>query len=295
MKKIFLISSISILIISTSIFLLFLIEEKKVEEQVVDNTNFNQEKKILILGSSLVSPLDYSYLENSLNKNSDVYYSVYNDWRSNNHPSYRVYVLPSILEYDPDIILYGIGYRALEYELGNEPCFSQGMIKTAETLKADFEKLFLRHDQELNYFEKHNRLTERPLERDYTIDTVIPNNEIIFNHTEMPNFIICEENRDIEIAALEFMLDIINNNNENVQIILFNPPKPHITLNQIPDSAKESFNIIMEDLATNHNATYYDISQKFQYDDIFSDWLHSARGPSSGPYNDEILRILTQE
>jgi hypothetical protein len=295
MKKILLITSISILIISISLFSLFLIEDKKVDQQMLDSTNLIKEKKILILGSSLVSPLDYSYLENSLNKNSAVHYSVYNDWRSNNHPSYRIYVLPSILEYNPDIILYGIGYRALEYELGKAQCFSQGVIKTAEILKTDFEKLFLRSDQELNYYEKHNRLTERPLERDYTVDAVIPNNEIIFNHIKNPNFIICEDNRDIEIASLEFILDKINDNNENVQIILFNPPKPHITLNQIPDSAKESFNTIMKDLAINNNATYYDLSQKFQYDDIFSDWLHSARGPASGPYNDEILRILNQK
>ena len=82
-----------------------------------------ENKKIFLLGSSEIGQINIEYLNNYVKKNGTEF-TIYNLGIVDDKPSKREQTFQKIIDSNPRLIIYGVGFRDFESEIKNEELFS---------------------------------------------------------------------------------------------------------------------------------------------------------------------------
>ncbi|MFB5631652.1 MAG: D-alanyl-lipoteichoic acid biosynthesis protein DltD [Nitrosopumilaceae archaeon] len=294
-----------------------LIEKEEIEK-------FNERKNIFLLGSSFVGSLNSSHIENYLKKNN-LDSNVYNV--RDNKIFRMVEISDSIILANPDIIVYGIGYRDIGY-IENDCLITNDFIpynnKTIEEVLIQYESKKLFDPSEIidaknpkfelfDLSEFHPKYITIELLRHYlkgekSYELTISNQSGIseiplgdFKSSEIVNiddlnsldsevYGMCYDYRDQELDNLRIVMNKLIV--KEPRIIIFIPPFTQSYIEKMPPELRESLTTSVFNIAKEFDAEFYDLSEHYKSSNIFEDHTHIAKNPKSIVFSEDIAKII---
>jgi len=294
-----------------------------IEKEEIDK--FNERKNIFLLGSSFVGSLNSSHVENYLKKN-DLDSNVYNV--RDNKIFRMIEISNSIILANPDIVVYGIGYRDIGY-IENDCMITSYFIppynnKTIEELLIQYESKKLFDISEiitaknpkfelfdlsefhpkyitielLRHYLKGEKIYELTISNQSGISE-IPLGEFKFseivnindlNSLDSQVYGMCYEYRDQELDNLRLVMNKLSE--KESRIIIFIPPFTQSYIEKMPQELKESLTTSIFNVAKEFNAEFYDLSENYKVKNIFEDHTHVAKNPKSTIFSEDIAKII---
>jgi len=281
-------------------------------------------KKIFLIGSSHVMPLNTTFIQEYLSSNG-ANFTVYNLSIGGDSPKERLKAIDHIILTKPEVIVYAIAERDFrtsipinEAELPSKilpdprPIFNQLVWKTGL-----YELDFLKNPKyttltTINNFVQgtanNTELIEKSIEEfvpyPSTPFTKITRDDIpILNDRELNDFAIKtrvgrfyelgmpSENQDV--LALKEIIHKFKEN--NIKIALFTSPYHKSYLDITPDAVTENFDIIVEDLLVKSDVTVHPLLEKFKDLKIWNDPAHVAVNDKALIYSEEIAKLILKE
>jgi len=288
---------------SKSFLMSYQIEEKFYSQ------DFASSKNIILLGSSQIGTLNMDYINQQVS-DFDKEYKIYNLSISSDSPSSRIHHIDKITLMNPEIIVYGLGYRdfnsyssieslELSTVLPEPKKIFENTLKeifgnTFDTFKISRLITFNVVEQILRNpdpkFEIDNfRPFFEPTEKEFD---VMDKTEIELSLTKFPYPVpkIGNPNTNDELTAFKKIIETLQQN--NIKVIIFSTPNSQVLLNSYTNSTKENFNAILEDLSNEYNIEVYQLQDKYSNIDIWSDFQHVSASSSGKIYSDEIISII---
>lgn len=281
---------------------------------------FPNEKKIFLVGSSHMGPLNSTFIrENLHNNNQD--FQVYNLAESGDRPSERLKELQMIISAKPDIVVYGIAPRDFEntYPIDNKLSEHQNIFPDPSTILREFSLSFKEHlGYNLDFLENPKIDTLKIISsfmRKYEIVPIFPqpkivdlnipfmeyyqDNTIIHDNSELKKMLVeyygsfngillPSENEDV--IALKKIIDTLHKN--NIKCILFLTPQNKMYLDTIPESEKQSFDEVLRNLSNENGEAIYSILDNYTNLQIWYDPTHVAINKNSIIYSKDIVGII---
>jgi hypothetical protein len=304
---------------STTVFILFISTSTNdicsIEKQFyLQDWTEPQNKKIIIMGSSHTGTLNNDYINNHLEKNG-LNFTSYNLSIGADTPSDRLWSIDNIIDMNPSLVLYGVGWRDLE----NTDSVQQNRNINSKLL---FDpELFFNDLIPLNI---HNEICLSSLKSPLSItigfvrNLLSPNNEVGIQNQFMPFFLHFnyyslthsnDELVDHPILLKKYkgfddsgknanaLKKIITKLKENdIDVILFVTPLSNIYLdNYLPEVNKLDMFYFMDTLKNDYNIKIFYFHDKYKDLNIWADPQHVAYNENTLIYSDDILQIILRE
>ena len=303
--------SISFLIISQ-----YKIQENIIQEENL-NSNYlllqessveNKTNKVFILGSSHVMVLNNTHIQQELSKNNYQNYSVYNLGIGADTPKERLREILLIIDANPEIIVYGVGFRDFESVI-----IGKSQLKKSTGIFPDLEKIFgelryllfnsLKVDLDFIQSPKINTLTyvRNFFKNGTNENTGLPNPHIIKTNLELeknilmhPPYLVIEPSfKNKNVYAIKEIIKELQNN--NINIVLFTTPHSKFYINAIDDSKYQMFNNILQEINDELGVNTVFLHEKYVMFNIFTDNQHVASNENSIIYSNDISEIIIKE
>ena len=278
----------------------------------------NDGKKIFFVGSSHVGRLNQTYIQEHLFDNGKDY-DVYNLAYGSETPRNRLLYVDSIIAAQPELVIYGVGYRDFldEASQSDPTLFEINLPNPSQNLKYGIRSLghFLDYDFEnfrspqliFKYIVKDvlNFNNKQVIEPIYThskpfyhydvSETVILNKTQVEKMGELFSFHlnslpIYEKNQNA--YALNQSIEKLNQN--NIKVIVFSTPHVKSYSDKIPMDFKNEFDNILEKFSQDGIPVYL-LRDKYIDLEIWSDAHHIAVNPKSIIYSEDIAEIILNE
>ena len=291
-------------------------------------SNISTEKKIFLIGSSEMLPLNATFITEKISdKLPD--HVVYNLGKPADLPKVRINSIDHIIESKPKIVLYGIGFRDIEKT--PEGGFgglvikdNLGIKKEIVDPKIEFEKILYNigfYKMDLAFLEnpKFQILTnvkkifeEKDAEKldmgfrqfpntpFYKMETSdiekkinqTPIDQIGVCHA-LKNFEIEELHKDRNLVSLEIMIEKLKE--KNIQVILFSTPlHKNCFLDKKSISSNELFETTVMKLAQKHDIEFYPLHKSYWDYELWSD-THHLTFQNSFLFSDDIAKIIEKD
>lgn len=285
--------------------------------------NFSAKKKIFLVGSSQVGPLNSTQIEKFL-KNNNQYFDVYNMAENGDKPIFRLKELNLIISSKPSIVVYGISSRDFEdiYPISssdiNKPTsplpdpsiISRDVFSSInDYLKIDFDFL---QNPKIDTFKIIGSIINRyevgapppnevvsdsihPLMRYLKVDTIAKNDtELKILLTQYGSFNgIVPPNENQNVIALKKIISKLHE--YNVKVIIFTAPENKFYLENMPQEEKISFDLVLKNISTEENVNVYNLRDKYNDLHIWADPTHLVINENSSIYSEDIGNIILKE
>lgn len=272
--------------------------------------NFDpNEKRVFIMGSSQVVPLNATYIKEYISVNNHDY-EIYNLATISDLPMYRLETLDMIISTKPEIVAYGISDRDFTFSQPSRPSSflpdpHQFFVKLLDIVKNSigYDVSVLESPQRVtllfiidfvNKFDKEKSevipYENTPFMRIPKSATIIKN-DVGFRRTGFDNIIPPEKN--VNVIALKEIIKKLQEN--NIKVIVFIIPQNKFYSDPMPDVYKKSFNSILDDLHTIPNLKIYDLYYKYKDLNIWGDLTHVAINRNATIYSEDVARMILEE
>jgi len=277
---------------------------------VIHKTEFlPNDEKIILIGSSHVKQLNSTYIDEIIEKEFPST-SVFNLARGGDSPKERLRILDNILEIEPKIIVYGLGFRdfqsitRVEESAISKPetflpdpqqYFESTIIYLEKSTNQDFDFLqsaqltTLRAVREI--LSDEQKITDAPIQKNSKIMTI--------DELENPRW-ISQANSKIQplhmnkqFLALEEFVKILEK--EKIGLIIFTTPHASIYLDKIPEQNKKFFQDILKNISKKYDIPVYYLHDKYPQLDIWSDPTHIAFNTDSLIYSHDVSELILEE
>jgi hypothetical protein len=284
------------------------------------NQNFEPEKKkIFLIGSSEVHRLNATFIENYISQHVDNY-EVYNLSIHSDLPQRRLASIDMILANEPEIVVYGTGFREYHIPRTSEKISSlpeaylPAPLNTLQIFESidssvpyDFSKLqspklhilrFIRDSLELRTPEVTPDMikTDTPFmkynENMYSIST---NKELeIFYQQpgrEWPG--IKDPKSDKTSSSLDEIISILKQN--DIQVILFSNPSNTYELETVGNRDIGIFVQNLKEISERNDIKLYLLHEKYSNLPIFNAGNHVSMDTSALIYSEDIAKTILNE
>lgn len=257
--------------------------------------------KILLIGSSHVGMLDIVELEKIINQNSDQY-EIFNLAKGSDSPSKRLKELPQILSLNPNLVVYGIGYRDFgDSDFSNNQNFLPEPSKLTEN-SLDGELDFLSNPKltTLNVVRNtlgittfHNTtMTSTPFfqySEDHSRIMSLNEIELLYKNVNV-DFDVPSIEDSSELPAIDIMLNEFKNN--NIDVIFFLTPHNSQYVDKLSELDKKNFDDVLQHIEKKHDLRFNSLLTNYTKLDIWSSPNHITHGPEGLIYNQDIAKII---
>ena len=320
--KIIAFTAILILSLSLIIMILFSIVFSNVIENN-QNEFYHQifpkdEKKIFIIGSSHSGHLNETHIQQTY-VDHDSGYKIYNLARGSDTPKERIQYINDIVQSQPEIVFYGVGYRDFSDEVRKNKIvesvpflpdpsyyFKEMITVTKELLGINSEDLespqiIMRYFIHSMFKEGDKKYTSTemfstPTKPFYSYN---PNQKIIQNDYELKEmleenpFKLDSQNKNKQIMALKQILLKLKEN--NIKVALFTTPHTKYYINSLEESNKEDFDVTVKNISDEIVVPVYNFHYKYHDENIWYDNQHVVFGGADIIYNHDFGKIILQE
>jgi hypothetical protein len=287
--------------------------------------NFDDSRKIFILGSSHTGHLNATSIENYLSIHFKDH-RVYNLSITGDRPSQRLGTIDQLISAKPDLVIYGVGFRDFEniaFENTNE--LNSNMMETILPNPIEFLKqtisLHLLTGYDFNFLQSPKGITFKfihdilvpsdsstklfvenmpffhPEPRDIKINVLNSTPEYFMKvkqaiHISFTGIKSPEKNMDV--FALNKILTKLREN--NIKVIIFTTPYYKTYFDMLPNSYESVFDSIIDDIDKQNNVKNYLLHKKYtNYTNIWTDFNHVALNQNVNIYNEDIAEIILNE
>lgn len=269
----------------------------------------NEDKKILILGSSHVGILNTTLIDEFVSENSD--YNVFNLGYSNDKPEKRFEILQQMISLEPEIVFYGVSYRDFGYHQYEDQFIPKKSMM--------IEKLLGMQNQGINpklvtlkaiksiFSEKNAFTDEYPIDTKAVIHTNAPFFPIQPYYTDTASESDLRRDGNVFIASQIYIEPENNSQVENfkaiidefqkndIKVVLFVISHHKFYLEAITPDAKQTFEEILKETDEEFNVKIYDFQKKYRNFPYWYDVEHIAYVPGAMEYSKEIAGMINLE
>ena len=306
---------VSFVIVFSILFILDEILVLDVHSELKSNDFFSKSfptHKIFLIGSSHIGISNATVIKEILLENQ-LDYEVYNLGYNGDQPSKRIHHLPEIISLKPDLIVYGIGYRDFNQNVVDkippiqkilpdpvriiDDLFSiddskfneiNPRLLTSQILKITYNQIYPSIKYDLI------NLPNTPFISFYQYDTKILNDTELQQYPE-GNPLISNIDPTLENPEIFYFNEIILElENNDIPIIIFQTPINKYYLDSIPNSEKENFKKIIKNLENKHDIIIYDFSELSDLP-IWKDLGHVSLNHNATVYSKKIADIILLE
>ena len=288
----------------------------RLEKEVYSKTFDPNQKRILIIGSSEVGPLNATYIDDYISKNGNNY-TTFNLAIPSDVPTERLGTIEKIISMKPKIVFYGVGYR----DFANRSLMPTEISRIQEPLldpQKEF-KLFL--DENLRPIfpdlQSPKYVTEKVLgeatAKSHLIDnsTIIQTNtpfyaytkemEVINNDSQIFSYYkkfpsldyIESSNSNEESIALEKIIKKLREN--NIDIVIFTTPYNKVFFNDLDKHNKDTFNSILNNLEQEDKVKIIHLDEKYVNLQIWQDYHHVSTNQNALIFTQDIAKNIQSE
>ena len=320
--KIIAFTAILILSLSLIIMILFSIVFSN-EIETNQNEFYHQifakdEKKIFIIGSSHSGHLNETYMQQTY-VDHDSGYKIYNLARGSDTPKERIQYIDDIIQSQPEIVFYGVGYRDFSDEVRKNKIaesvpflpdpsyyFKEMITVTKESFGIKSEELespqiimrYFIHSMFKEGDKKYisTEMFSTPTKPFYSYN---PNQKIIQNDYELKEmlkenpFKLDSQNKNKQIMALKQILLKLKEN--NIKVVLFTTPHTKYYINSLEESNKEDFDSIVKNISDEIIVPVYNFHYKYHDENIWYNNQHVVFGGADIIYTQDFGKIIHQE
>ena len=278
-------------------------------ENIFFKQNFDNDNKIILIGSSHVGQLNATNIEESIVKKTHEY-KVYNLAYQGDIPERRIKSLDKIVSLKPTLVLYGISYRDFPSMMNSYPLpdpkqyFYDLFSNDQDDFGINNPKLttleFIRH------ISKDSMLVATPKELTfqntpfftYDITTQLK----IANNTELESERVTSEATKIHLEKPPtdkqtiLLIKMINDLKKNgIKVVLFTTPLHKVYLEELTESQKITFDEILEKIHRETNVKIYNLTEKYSDLPIWTNTSHVAFNTDSLIYSQDMVQIILNE
>jgi len=273
------------------------------------NSKFDlQEKKVFIFGSSQAKQLNITHIHETVSSKSE--FSVYNLAIGGDTPKERLRRINTIIELNPEFVVYGIGYRDFQSITRVEELAVTKPYSTLPDPQEYFESFFISIEkilgQDFDFLQSTQLTTLRAVrealdEEKEIRDVPIQRNLAIMTEDDLKNpRWISQAPSKIQPLHMNkqfiALMELIQTLNEHgIKVVFFTTPHSPIFLDALPDYNKKQFDKILLEISSEFNIEVYHLHDKYDRIDIWSDATHVAYNPKSIIYSDDIAQIILNE
>jgi hypothetical protein len=256
--------------------------------------------KILIYGSSHLIQVNTTHIQNQIGIISEKYH-IYNMAENADKPKKRSLNIEKDLKLNPEIVIYGIGFRDFN-SITNEK--SEFDFKLVDLIPFDTTEL-----ETLN-----PKLITLSVLRSIIIDMINGNSNVPYPNTavfsqriqeKIKGFEELQENSESFENILiptqkneqkEYFIDIIETLSKNkIKIIILITPHHSLAQEKIPESEKINFYKILTEIEDQFDVTVYNYSDRYENYSIWRDTSHIAYNEKSIMFSDDVAKIIIKE
>lgn len=275
------------------------------------NQNFNNYRKVILIGSSHVGQLNATHIEEIIiKKNPD--FKIYNLAVFGDTPERRIKSLDKTLSLKPTLVLYGISYREFESSINSAP-----LLDT----KQYFHDLFVGDQDDFGI--NNPKLTTLEFIRDISrkLELASSSNELTFQNTPFISYdttihFKIANNKELELQGdisdatkihLErhfspndkqtaSLIKMINNLKRNdINVILFTTPIHKNYFDKLPESEKQTFDEILERVKKETGVKIYNLTNNYSDLSIWLNITHISSNKNATIYSEDIAKIILDE
>jgi len=298
---------IAAFVISFSILFYFTLnfDEATVKKnQFYQSHKIKDEKLIFLIGSSHMGQLNTTHIQKVLDKDGHNY-TIYNLAFAGDKPEKRISEIDKILELEPEMIVYGLGYRDFSHYSSNRDnilpdlhdefhSFGQKMVlgynlpSNPKFVTLNTIQDVIRTTERLDSSQSQNRPF---FDDDANLSEIKNNDEIIQNFKENDNshkFDVRKNVNNINFIALQKILDKLNN--QNIDTVIYVTPHHPLFIQAIEENGKTNFEIILK-LLEDENMVY-NFEEKYNDKEIWADLTHIAYNEKSLEFSEDMAKII---
>lgn len=276
---------------------------------------------IFLLGHSHVGQLNTTKINQMISENYDNY-DVYNLAMYHDTPSSRIEQIDDIINLHPKMVFYGI---AIADFLG--PCKYSGdcnlnkkdnfilpnpkdfldMLEIKKSLGLEqINPKFTTLEFVRNIFSGSTLFSEQGRRLDlgnttpfYVIDDTYTR---ITSDTMLKNLVKESSSNMITVDSIKksdetkYLKEIIKKLQENnIKIVLFKTPHHRFYIENIPESAINDYNNVLDEISKEFNVSVYDFFEKYADDNIWVDLEHVSYNKKAVAYTDDVTKMILME
>jgi hypothetical protein len=317
--------SISIVLIIT--FSLVVISEKIIGDNIVREfdkqknaqqnffkDNIFKKNTIFLVGSSHVGRINATIVNQLVSEKTDELDEtiiVYNLAKSGNNPSKELQSVDLIISANPKIVIYGISYR--DFLFPHDKTIKDSILPDPEVfvnhIKSSIPVGWIPTNPQLltrNVLNDFFNITSE-LEQNNSKKTKMIPNTPFYNYSQI-SYIMTNEELKKEVFdpynwrdssreytnynSLQKYIQKLQKN--DIEIIIFTTPLQKYYLNNLSESQKNSFSILLEKLS-NNGIKIYEFEEKYKDLNIWYNPTHVSLHSNSTIFSTEIAEIIVQE
>ena len=280
----------------------------------------DSKKTIFLIGNSQVWRINMTHLHDEIS-NFCSNCEFYNLGISADKPSKRIQSLDPLIELNPDLVIYGVGYPDFAFQQSIEGARTQKFSKP-EAILPDPGTFFHKEiilpnfPNEINpkFFslsfikswveeEKLEKEISYPKQRPFRFSQNFEEKDyLVYDNEELsekfPDMV--KENSKLDpiayeknLPALKKIIEELERN--EIKVILFTTPTPDSILSKISPSDEHLFESTIEKISKETGISVYYLHEKFSEKKIFSDAVHVTLGKEGAPYTEAIIEIVSNE
>lgn len=277
-----------------------------------------KEKKGFIIGSSLIIPLNATYIQQYLSTNNQNY-KIYNLSIPGDKPTSRWDTIDMIISSHPDFIVYEIS--DIDFTNWNSDYILQQNLSTIPVIKQstidfylELETLFgfhtyYLHSPKVSFLTFIGQCISCMTSND--VNTYLPLSNYPF--TDIPNSIFkvsdndqlrtkmnLEEIGDIDSAPINENAIIFNKivkkiHENNIKLVVFTAPVSRYHLDHMGNDRIKAFHSVIDHISSQSNIHIYQFFDKYADLPIFTDLIHVSFNQDCNIYCQDISKIILKE
>jgi len=312
-----------------SIFIVLLIDSiypKPDTVAGVDNEFYSKkfdpkQEPVFIIGSSNIGQLNTTLVNEIVSKNYPSF-EVYNLAITSDFPSTRLPHLEKTIALKPKLIIYGITYR--DFVMcgfnANEICDTEKNYFLLPDIKNIVEDALPKEIQQnrlnpelttLQIIRDAFKSSKLFIEQDkirlpnnifYYVDpklhhTIIENVEELKKQSAMmknEGFVMDTSDSSKDVKALKIIINSFKENNIKIILYLMPQNRPYY-LDNISDTDKENFNLMIKKISSEFNVPVYNFTDRYSNYDIWADTRHISYNPQAKIFSEDMAKIIIDE
>ena len=265
-----------------------------------NNSNENIKKRIFLIGSSTVYPVNSTYVNHQLYLNG-VNYEIFNLADMSDTPNKRLQSLSNIISNKPDIVIYGLDIHNFKVNDQNQDSFYDQLLNPKKFFTYQFDYV-MQYIQEkipgspkdrtistLKYILSGPEPHHHPFIKFYKT-SITPINQLqnFDNEIELIEHNFSDTNK--QIISFKKLINEFKNN--EIKLIVFSTPYQKTTANE---NDVKLFEKMLDVYSKKYDFPIYFLHDKYGEMEIWRDGIHIAINEDTQIYTKDVLKILIQE
>lgn len=278
------------------------------KSEFFQNSFPNEEKKIFLVGASHIGQLNTTYIQSILEDKGHNNFKVYNLAIAGDKPEKRVKQLDYLIDLEPKLIVYGLGYRDFQHWPSNKPTL---LPDVEEIIHEKSDQLLLNY--EINSNPKFTTLSsikilfnelkgnERVIlpknapffEEDSNLLAIKTNEELkeVIKKNLLQPYEINQFSKNLNAIALKEILNQLDS--KKIKVILILTPHHKYFLESVNQQNEEIFTEIINQ-SISEDIKIFDLRDKYINLEIWGDLTHVAFNKESLIFSEDVGEIILE-